>query len=342
MQIYVFWRAATVPWIQRHVPRKYLIWGGIVIWLAFVLGRNLLHDPYTIIWLGMVFLLAVAMLAADIITLFGWLFRKTAPVIRGYALIAGGILIIIAIVQGVRPPVVRDYAVDMPGLPKKLDGLVIVALADTHLGSILGPQWLDERQIQVQAMQPDMIFFLGDTIDRYDPSSVDIFLPGLKKFTAKYGVWAISGNHDRQEDRIAMLRKAGFKVLLNQWTEVQPGLILAGVESPDHHGETINKDPLIDKTLKGKPAKTTILLSHEPLGYVRAASSGVNLMLSGHTHGGQIWPFNYLERIEFPLIAGRYEVDRMTVIVSRGTGSWGPRMRLWYPGEILRITLRSF
>jgi predicted MPP superfamily phosphohydrolase len=64
-------------------------------------------------------------------------------------------------------------------------------------------------------------------------------------------------------------------------------------------------------------------------------------MLCGHTHGGQIWPFGYLARITYPLLAGRYEVDGMPVIVTRGTGTWGPRMRLWHPGEILRITLRT-
>jgi predicted MPP superfamily phosphohydrolase len=73
----------------------------------------------------------------------------------------------------------------------------------------------------------------------------------------------------------------------------------------------------------------------------QAARAGVNLMLAGHTHGGQIWPFNYLVRLFYPLIGGQYEVGKMPVIVSRGTGTWGPRMRLWRPGEILRITLKN-
>ena len=72
-----------------------------------------------------------------------------------------------------------------------------------------------------------------------------------------------------------------------------------------------------------------------------AASNGVGLMLCGHTHNGQIWPFNYLVKMRFPLLTGRYDVNGMTVIVSRGAGTWGPRMRLWQPGEILRITLRA-
>jgi len=71
----------------------------------------------------------------------------------------------------------------------------------------------------------------------------------------------------------------------------------------------------------------------------RLAGEGVDLMLSGHTHGGQIWPFDYLVRLEYPLLEGQYEVGGMNVIVCRGTGTWGPRMRLWKPGEIIRVTL---
>ena len=71
-----------------------------------------------------------------------------------------------------------------------------------------------------------------------------------------------------------------------------------------------------------------------------AAAAGANLMLSGHTHNGQLWPFNYLVRMKCPLLGGRYEIEGMTVIVSRGAGAWGPRMRLWCPSEFLRITLR--
>jgi predicted MPP superfamily phosphohydrolase len=97
----------------------------------------------------------------------------------------------------------------------------------------------------------------------------------------------------------------------------------------------------IAQALEKRPPGTVILLSHTPWHTETAARAGVDLMLSGHTHGGQIWPFGYLVRARYPLIGGRYEVGDMTVIVCRGTGTWGPRMRLWRPGEILRVTLRS-
>ena len=82
-------------------------------------------------------------------------------------------------------------------------------------------------------------------------------------------------------------------------------------------------------------------MSHKPWQVGMAAGSGVDLMLAGHTHGGQIWPFGYLVKLFFPQLVGRYQVDGMTLLVGRGTGTWGPRMRLWSRGEILRVRLRS-
>jgi uncharacterized protein len=84
-----------------------------------------------------------------------------------------------------------------------------------------------------------------------------------------------------------------------------------------------------------------VFISHAPIHADIAAKHGANLMLCGHTHNGQIWPFNYIVRMAFPLLTGRYDINGMTVIVGRGTGTWGPRMRLWQRGELLRIVLKS-
>ena len=130
-------------------------------------------------------------------------------------------------------------------------------------------------------------------------------------------------------------------VLRDTWTEIRPGLILAGVDDlTSNHRHVVGNDS-ISKALKGRSTGATILLSHSPLQVDQASNSGVQLMLCGHTHAGQIWPFNYLVRRRYPMIAGKYEVNGMTIIVCRGTGTWEPRMRLWYPSEILRITLHS-
>jgi hypothetical protein len=120
-----------------------------------------------------------------------------------------------------------------------------------------------------------------------------------------------------------------------------PGLVLAGVDDLGARRQFGGGEQAIERALAGRPPGAVVLLSHSPAQVKTAASLGVGLMLCGHTHNGQIWPFNYLVRLSNPLVGGRYEVGGMTVIVGRGTGTWGPRMRLWQPGEILLITLRS-
>ena len=135
-------------------------------------------------------------------------------------------------------------------------------------------------------------------------------------------------------------KKANFKLLRNSWTEIKPGLVLAGLDDLTVTRRNGFSGDLVTKTLAGRPSGAIILLSHTPWETEKAAQNGVDLMLSGHTHGGQIWPFDYLVRRRYPLLEGRYEIDSMTVIVCRGTGTWGPRMRLWRPSEILHITLK--
>jgi hypothetical protein len=130
-----------------------------------------------------------------------------------------------------------------------------------------------------------------------------------------------------------------FHILRNSWSEVLPGLVLAGVDdlSSSLHSEW--NDDLISESLKNRPQCATILLSHTPWQIEKAANAGVDLMLSGHTHGGQIWPFDYIARSRYQFFEGWHQIKSMNLIISRGTGTWGPRMRLWCPSEISRITL---
>jgi predicted MPP superfamily phosphohydrolase len=122
---------------------------------------------------------------------------------------------------------------------------------------------------------------------------------------------------------------------------VAAGLVLAGVDDLTARQQLGREDHPLERALANRPSGATILLSHSPWQADVAARLGAGLMLSGHTHNGQLWPFNYLVGLKYPLLGGRYDVGGMSVIVSRGTGTWGPRMRLWRPGEIVRITLRS-
>ena len=351
LQVYVFWRASSVRLLKRHVPGKILTRTGIVLWLVFFFGRFVGHGGGSTLavtveflgmtWMAVVFLMTVSLLMVDIITGFGFVLPRPAPFLRGCALAAGAVLSVIALVQGLRPPVIQNYDVNLSCLPPKMDGKVIVAVSDLHVGTLISKHWLEARVSQVMAQRPDLIFLLGDILEGHDEPKEEM-LAILHRLSAPMGVWAVLGNHEfhgRENTSAALMNYDGIRVLNNSWVEVRPSLILAGVEDLTvNHRFNQNGDP-ISKALAGRPPGATILLSHTPWHADKIAADEVGLMLSGHTHGGQIWPFGYLVQRIYPLLGGRYEVDGMTVIVCRGTGTWGPRMRLWRPGEILRVTL---
>ena len=348
LHIYVFWRAASVPLVRRKLSTKQLCLAGLALWACFFLGRKLGHGGAGVFsaslellgmnWMAALFLLAVCFLAADILTGFGLFLPRITPHLRSLALAAGGILSATAFVQGLRPPVMVNHEVRLEGLPAGLDGTVIAVLSDLHLGSLLGENWLSARITQVRGQKPDMVVLLGDNHEGHG-SRPEELVPVMSGLSAPMGVWAVSGNHEshgRRGETASFVEKAGFTVLDDSWTEIRPGLVLAGVR----YSRRVSSGS-IERALAGRPPGATVFLSHAPDGAEKAAAAGAGLMLSGHTHGGQIWPFGYLVRRRYPLLAGRYDVDGMTVIVSRGTGTWGPCLRLWLPGEILRVTLRS-
>jgi hypothetical protein len=210
---------------------------------------------------------------------------------------------------------------------------------------MVGSRWLNARIDQVQALQPDCIVLVGDLFERgSDPAEL---APVMRRLSAPIGVWAVCGNHDalrpdRRDVAGEILADAGIRLLVNKWVEIADGLVLAGIDdrtsSRRRPGEG---EANLDRALANRPAATTMLLSHTPWMTDRAAAAGVDIMLSGHTHNGQLWPFNYLVRSRYPYIQGRYDLDGLTLIVSRGTGTWSPRMRLWASGEISLITLRT-
>ena len=353
MLAYVTWRAASAPLVKRRLPVKFLLIAAALVWALMLSGRLIGHGGSG--WLAasselagmdmmaVLFLTTVCLLAVDLVTALGLFLPRLAPALRGWAILAGLALSAVAVVQGMRPPVIDSCEVSLPGLPPERDGTVIVALSDLHLGTLIGERWLLARIAQVQAQKPDMVIFLGDAVEAHGGSQ-EKFLATLSRLSAPLGVWAVTGNHEfygRRGGGSGVLDETGFQVLHDRWALACPGLIVAGVDdltARNRYG--LDSDP-VRKALEGRPPGATIFLSHTPWRTEEAAGLGAGLMLSAHTHGGQIWPFNYLVRLSYPLVEGRYDVNGMPVIVCRGTGTWGPRMRLWRPGEILRITLRA-
>lgn len=354
MNGYVWWRIATLPVGVRAVPRAAFIGMAVFLWISYIAARFAERAGLVPVgrilewvgahWLGVVFLALVCFLAVDIVTGFGHWMTNLAPPLRVIAACAAVALSIVANIQGRRAPIVHEYEVPMSGLPANLDGTRVVVLSDTHLGTMIGSNWLEARIAQVQALYPDLIILAGDIIEGDDADKEEMLVRSFRKFSAPMGVWAVTGNHEYYAGlahSLQLLDQAGARVLRDRNIELRPGLVLAGVDDLTSRRQRGETGQFMERALDGRAPGATILVSHSPMEPERAAALGAGLMISGHTHSGQIWPFNYAVRAFYPLVAGRYNVNGMTAIVCRGTGTWGPRMRLWGRGEILEIVLRS-
>jgi predicted MPP superfamily phosphohydrolase len=351
--LYVGWRLSGLPWCASSSGRRALLGFLAVGFLTYPLGRLLWHWGWLrtgvvlewsgAAWMGTLFLLVVALLVTEVLTLGGYAGGTWTAGVRTTLVVLALVGAAAALIGGMRPPRVVEVEARIPGLDPSLDGITLVQLSDVHLGSLLGPRFLSHVIRQVEALEPDVVVVTGDLFDS-EADSVERLLPELSRLKAPRGVFAVIGNHEYYAgvDRcVHLMEAAGFHVLDNQWAEVLPGLVVAGV--PDDRGARQTGHPGADlgRALDGVPAgSTVVLLQHAPEDEAAAAAAGVDLMLNGHTHGGQIWPFHVLVRREYPHLAGVFHVGDMTQVVSRGTGRWGPPMRLFAPAEVIRVTLR--
>lgn len=352
--LYVGWRLLGLPLVAEGAPRRLLVGFLVVGFLSYPLAQVLLRTtggwPAAALhwlgasWMGALFLLLAALLAADVLTLGGLLFKPWVPTVRTVAAAVALLAAAAALVGGhVRPRVVEVEA-ELPGLPPAADGLTLVQVSDLHLGGSVGVGRLRRVVDQVLALDPDLVAVTGDVVDAHVPA-VAPMLPELERLRARLGALAVLGNHEFYAGAAPsrrLLRAAGFTLLDNAAVEVSPGLWVAGVPDPRGSRETGENPPAdLAAALAAVPeGAAVVLLQHSPEGVEDAADAGVGLMLSGHTHGGQIWPFTVAVRAAYPHVGGVYRVGGMTHVVSRGAGLWGPPMRLFAPADIVRVTLR--
>ncbi len=355
LHFYVAQRLHRIKLIRAQVPAQAWWIGAVVVWLVYLIGLQLgrndmgwrwLPEQFALTWLGLMLTMALPLLAADLLTGFGLWWRRYQPRLLALAAIGGVGLSAFAVWQGVRAPVVVEQEVVLRGLPPELDGTVLAMVTDLHLGAQRGAGWMRARVDQINALQPAAVLMVGDLVDN-EPLGDPRLAQVLRNLHAPRGVWAVTGNHEFYGDvetTVAEFSAGGVHWLRNEKVELAPGLMLAGIEDV---GRLLQHEGKVTRGLEHvlpQPARTaTIVLAHIPASQLidMAAARNASLMLSGHTHGGQLWPFSYLVRQRFPYIVGQHAIGPMTLIVSRGAGSWGPRMRLWQPGEIVKMTLRA-
>lgn len=294
------------------------------------------------VWMGFLFLAVAFLLAVDLVTLFGRWAPGGLRALRLAALASSLLLGAFALVQGFRPPAVTVRTLVLPGLPPALAGKTLLQLSDLHLGTLLGRRWLSRLGETLAALKPDLLVVTGDLVDGHVPD-VEPLVPLLQGWRPPLGKYAVLGNHEfygGAEKAAGLLRRAGFRVLRQEAVEAAPGLFLAGVDDLTARRQfRLGGDPLAEALAALPPGRPCILLSHSPLGAEEAAARGASAMLSGHTHAGQIWPFGLLVRIFYPRLWGAYTVGPLSLYVSRGTGTWGPPMRLFRRGEVVLFKL---
>ena len=221
----------------------------------------------------------------------------------------------------------------------------IAQVSDIHIGGLIDEKFIRKLVQRVNKLQPDIVVITGDLVD----ISLKYAIPALeelKGLKTNYGSYFIVGNHEYFhgiEQIIKTVNGLGIKVLENENVYIGPkgeGFNLAGVYDV-MGGRTGHHKPDLQKALQGKADSPTVLLAHQPR-FIEEVQSGVDLMLSGHTHGGQIYPFRVLVKLVQPYLAGLYRHnENMQIYVNKGTGFWGPPMRLGAAAEITDITISS-
>ncbi|MGO4401244.1 metallophosphoesterase [Achromobacter sp. PAB15] len=307
-------------------------------------------------WLfGSLLLLAMLLLARDVagsvVYLFSRVRGKRLWAARGWgvgAAVVSVVLSAIGVWQAVRVPDVKTLEIALPKLPPELDGFRLVQLTDLHASRLLEAPWMEAVVTKTNGLNPDLIVITGDLVDGTTDARAADVLP-LQALRARYGVYAIPGNHEYYAEYqrwLPAFEKLGLRLLLNEHVTLTPNgqrLVLAGItdKMAAAYGQL---EPDVARAMDGVPATDpVILLSHRPIGAVRNAQAGAGLQLSGHTHGGQILGPHLLTQLANEgYVSGEYQVDGMRLYVSNGTGLWpGFPVRLGRPSEITQIVLRS-
>jgi predicted MPP superfamily phosphohydrolase len=265
---------------------------------------------------------------------------------RGTAIFAGLTAVGLSgygVSQALGPPRVNRVRIPLAKLDPRGDGLRVALVSDIHLGPILGHDHTERIVSTINRLEPDLVAIVGDLVDGSVAELGPAAAP-LRDLRARYGSFFVTGNHEYfsgYQEWVEEVRRLGLRPLRNERREIVHGgaaLDLAGVN--DVNGEQYDDGPDFARTLDGRdPSRPVVLLAHQPVQAQEAARYGVDLQLSGHTHGGQIVPFNLLVGLQQPVVSGLGTVDGTKVFVTNGAGFWGPPVRVGAPPQVTLVEL---
>lgn len=347
-------------WCHRLLPRPFRVRRGILLFtdmatlsLPFVLYSGEQLSPWlvkTLQAIGFCWAAVVACLLpfALISEPAYWILKRTRPDLLPrvgrtiFAVIAMmlALMLVLGLINA-RSSRIRDLELILPGNGATQNDLNIVAFSDLHAGKLVGRAWVASVVEKVNALSPDAILLVGDILDDRDIERSGI-VPELRNLRAPLGVFAVLGNHEYYLDQdwsAKTLQSAGIVVLRDEAVVLDDKLVLAGRRDAAARWVGERRLPL-NQILSASPMLPVLLMDHTPRKLEDAADAGVALQLSGHTHNGQLFPFNLIVEMLFEKAWGEFQIGPTKYYVSCGVGVWGPPVRTSSVPEILRIKLR--
>lgn len=349
LHFYVYSRIAAGLMLSSSVCR-YLRLFFLVAAFSFLLGEFLNRrvtsfwiKPFAgfgSIWIGVISIAFAVFVISDVFRIFfhGASFRYYSVVI---SLSVTFLAAVYSLYNVAREPVIKELKIKTGKVPQKLSGFVIIQLSDLHINFLKSEKWLSKIVEKTNRENPDLVVITGDLIDA-DLCKLDGFCDVLKKIKSKYGIFAVTGNHEFYagiDKFLGIAKNSNIKILRNEKTTIAGAFELVGID--DKAGRRFSEvGSDLNSALKNIDfTKPVILLSHQPDIFNYAQKLGVNLQLSGHTHAGQIPPMDLIVMSAFKYPYGLYRQSGSYLYTTSGTGIWGPPMRLFSRCEIVKIVI---
>ena len=363
---YVGWRfiwTLQTPSLYRSLTLIILMLFYSLTIITFIFYFNKIENNITriIAWLGYAGLGTVSLLffiqmGTDLLLLIKLLLAKSHsfdPHRRAFiglsakTIVGGlaGIGSIWGMYQALKEPVIKRVEIKIEGLPESLIGFRMAQITDLHVGSMITGKFVERVTRKIQKLNADMLFFTGDAADG-SVQSYGEHLNSLAEINPKYGKYFVTGNHEYYSDMngwLNLIEGLGFKILVNESQNIiinDATIMITGI--PDRSGghfSSFHKTNM-QKAVGGmNSSDLKILLAHQPGDVEHATKYGFDLQLSGHTHGGQYFPFSLLVRMAHPFLKGLHKRENTWIYINQGTGYWGPPLRICTEPEITEIVL---
>lgn len=349
---FVFDLELMPPW--RNLATAAIVFLFVLILTSLPLYRILPRETQTPLmafamsWLGFLFILFIVLVGRDAaLWVAGLTIGEFDPARRAFltqsatmtaGVVASG-LASLGMYKALRTLEIKPVKVRLARLPASMRGFRLVQISDIHVGPTIGREFVAEITARINQLDPDLVAITGDLVDG-TVEELAAHVEPLREIRARHGVYFVPGNHEYYSGLHAWLQhleSLGIRVLRNQRASIggegADGFDLVGLD--DETGR-----PDIEKAIQGRnPEREMIVLAHQPRTIRYSARHGAGLQISGHTHGGQIWPWNYLVLLQQPYIVGLHRHHDTYIYVSPGTGYWGPPMRLGSRAQITLIEL---